>query len=477
MRIPIPSRAGSLPSERPRRSIRLTAQAALASALALLASAPASAQITFKNAFNGLTFDRPIWFGEMPGVPEKTYVVLEQHLGNIILVRKNGAAWAKTTFGHLDVNQANEQGLLGLAFHPDYKSNHKYYVSYDTPSNYNNVIAEREADETLLKDAGKNRVLISITDKYDNHNGGTIAFGPKDGYLYWGTGDGGNQYDPDGNGQNKNVLLAKMLRIDVNKKDAGKEYGIPADNPFAAGGGRGEVWAYGFRNPFKWTFDQLNGDQWVGDVGQDNQEEVDIAVKGGNFGWSVMEGTGGNNNGSMTLPVFSYTHGTGNAVIGGVVYRGNPDSKYYGAYFTSDNGTKASWILRKNPAGGKATQENLATPPTQLSSFGYDAEGRIYACGLYNGIIYQIDSPDLGPAPTAIRNDAAARFARRVFAAAPGATLRMEAFGKAATLEIHSPDGRLAASIARGGAVPAEMRPGVYFLKASGAEAGKLLIQ
>ena len=476
MRIPFPSLPGSFPSDNParRRRVRL-----LYAAAALAFCVPASAQITYKNAFSGLTFDRPIWFGEVPGLAEKTFAVLEQHTGAIIFIRKNGTAWAKSTFMKIDVNQANEQGLLGLAFHPDYKNNRKFYISYDTPSNYNNVISERIADETLLKDSGVNRVLISISDKYDNHNGGTIGFGPKDGFLYFGTGDGGNQYDPEGNGQNKNVLLAKMLRIDVDKKDAGKEYGIPADNPFAGGGGRGEVFAYGFRNPFKWSFDQLNGDQWVGDVGQDAAEEVDIVTKGANFGWKSMEGTGGTNNGSMTLPVFAYSHGTGNAVVGGVVYRGNPASKYYGAYFTSDNGTKASWILRKNPAGGTATQENLTTPPTQLSSFGYDAEGRIYACGLYNGIIYLIDSPDLGPNPTPIRlrNTSADRYARRVFSAAPGAMLRSDAFGKAASLEIHALDGRLAASLAQGQALPAGLRAGVYLLKTAGVDAGKLLVK
>ncbi len=447
-------------------------------ALAALTVSPARAQITYKNAFTGLTFDRPIYFGEVNGMPTRTYCILEQHSGNVYLLTKPAAAWTKTLLMQIDVNQANEQGLLGIAFHPDYKNNHKFYISYDTPNNYNNVISERIADATLMKDSGVNRVLISIADKYDNHNGGTIAFGPKDGFLYWGTGDGGNQYDPEGNGQNKNVLLAKMLRIDVNKKDAGKEYAIPTDNPFAGGGGRGEVFAYGLRNPFKWSFDQVNGDLWVGDVGQDQTEEVDIVTKGANYGWSAMEGPGGNNNGSMILPVFSYGHGTGNAVIGGVVYRGNPTSKYYGAYFTSDNGTKASWILRKNPAGGLATKEDLAVPPTQLSSFGFDADGRIYACGLYNGIIYLIDSPDLGPSPTGIRTGEAARLARRVVSAAPGSRLREDIFGSAAALDLYTLEGRHAASIPRQSPqVPAGFRPGLYLMSADGAEAGKLLVK
>jgi glucose/arabinose dehydrogenase len=449
---------------------------------ALAAVVPVSAQVTvtYKNAF-GLTFDRPIWFGQMPGVAEKTYVILEQHTGTVVLIKQVGNSWVKSTFLKIDVNQAGEQGLLGIAFHPDYKTNRKYYVSYDTPANYNNVVAEREADETLLKDSGKNRVLLSIPDKYDNHNGGTIGFNPKDpnNFLYFGTGDGGDQNDPDGNGQNKNVLLAKMLRIDVDKKDAGKEYAIPTDNPFAGGGGRGEIYAYGFRNPFKWSFDPFNGDLWVGDVGQGQQEEVDIVAKGANYGWDVMEGTLGTNNGSMSLPVFSYGHGDGNAVIGGVVYRGNPASKYYGNYFTSDNGSKNSWMLKKSAtAGAKAASETVNAPPAQLSSYGTDAEGRIYACGIYNGIIYQLDNADLGPNPTSLWHDKEARLARRVLSAAPGELLRDDAFGASASMDVRATDGRAVANISRHvPQVPQGLRPGLYFLKAEGADAGKLLVR
>ena len=444
---------------------------------ALSAPLPGRADIAWKNAFPGVTFDRPIYFGEIPGMAQTTYAVLEQHTGQVILLTKSGTAWNKTVMLKIDVNQANEQGLLGIAFHPDYTHNRKYYVSYDTPENYNNVISERIADSTLTKDSGVNRVLISIPDKYDNHNGGTIAFGPKDGYLYWGTGDGGNQYDPEGNGQNKNVFLAKMLRIDVDKKDAGKEYAIPADNPFASGGGKGEIFAYGFRNPFKWSFDPLNGDLWVGDVGQDQVEEVDIVTKGANYGWSAMEGPNGTNSGSMILPVFSYTHATGNAVIGGIVYRGNPASKYYGVYFTSDNGTKATWALTKDPAGGKAAVEDLSSPPSALSSFGTDTQGLLYACGLNTGAIYLLDSPDLGPVPVGVHDYAAERLAKRVLSAGPDGRLREEAFGPAQALSLYTSAGERAADIARRDPrIPADLQSGIYLLKAAGADAGKLVV-
>ncbi|MDB5104158.1 MAG: glucose sorbosone dehydrogenase [Fibrobacteres bacterium] len=450
------------------------------SALALLAitALSARAQVGFKNAFPGLTFKLPVYFGELPGVPEKTYVVLEQHEGAVTLVTQKNGAWTKSTFLKMDVHQGGEMGLLGIAFHPDFRNNRKYYINYDPPGNLANIIAERQADATLLKDAGTMRELIRVGDKYDNHNGGTLAFGPKDGFLYAGMGDGGSGYDPDGNGQNKNSLLAKMLRIDVDKKDAGREYAIPTDNPFASGGGRGEIFAYGLRNPWKWSFDPVNGDLWVGDVGQDTQEEVDIVTKGSNQGWSTMEGTGGDNNGSMNVPVFTYDHNTGKCIIGGVVYRGNPASKYYGTYFVTDIDSKTLWTLKKNPAGGKAVSEKAGTAPANISSFGTDAEGRVYATGIYNGTVYMLDSPDLGPAPTAVPGSPAWKDAsRRILTAAPGSRLDPSAFGTAAVLGIHGLDGRLLATVARETpGLPIGLKPGIYFASPEGSASQAMVL-
>jgi glucose/arabinose dehydrogenase len=441
-------------------------KAILAAALALAAAA--SAQINFKNAFPGVTFKSPVFFGEVPGMAATTYVVLEQHEGLATLVFKKDNAWTKQTLVKLDVNQTNEMGFLGIAFHPDFKNNHKYYVSYDTPAGDFDMVDERIADATNMKDSAKGRTIFKIADKYENHNGGTIAFGPKDGFLYMGTGDGGSQYDPFGNGQNTNVFLAKMLRIDVDGKAAtGKVYAYPADNPFVNGGGIPEIFAFGFRNPWKWSFDPLNGDLWVGDVGQDNVEEVDIVTKGGNYGWSSMEGPNGNNNGSMSVPVFSYDHGTGQAVIGGVVYRGNPASKYYGTYFTADNGSKAFWNLKKNGTA-KATSTSLGSTATQVSSFGTDATGLIYACGLYTGIIYQLDSPDLGPAASGIAGQPFTEraVASHPFAASRGSRLQPEAFGNSSKVTLFDMDGAAIASVGKETPMlPSSVRAGVYLLK------------
>ncbi|HKP97575.1 MAG TPA: PQQ-dependent sugar dehydrogenase, partial [Fibrobacteria bacterium] len=356
-------------------------QLAIAGAFASFPAATALGQITFKDAFPGKRFDRPVYFGAFPGKPQ-TNVVLEAHQGLALLVYREGTAWVTDTLVKIAVSRENEMGFLGIAFHPDFNANHKYYVSYDPPGTYFNIVDERIADATGMKDSGAPpRTLFKIPDKYSNHNGGTIAFGPKDGYLYYGTGDGGSGGDPDGNAQNPKALLGKFLRIDViNRTDPGLEYGIPADNPFAKStdGSRREIFALGVRNPWKWSFDPLNGDLWVGEVGQDRIEEVDLITLGGNYGWKVMEGPEGTPTDNMILPVFSYTHNTGTCIIGGVVFRGNSASKYYGTYFTADINTKKFWALKKNGTG-LATVENLPNMPTNISSFGTDAEGRIYA--------------------------------------------------------------------------------------------------
>ncbi len=433
----------------------------------------AQSQIKFTNAYPGTKFDRPVYFGPFPGRP-KTNVILEQHLGNALIVYMNtDGSVAKDTLYHATVNGTdNEMGLLGIAFHPDFNTNHKYYICYNPPNTpYHDIVEERIADATGMKDSGtKGRILIDIADPYSNHNGGTLGFGPKDGYLYFGVGDGGSANDPNGNAQNKNAWLGKMHRIDVNSKDAGLEYHIPADNPFAAGGGRPEVFAYGLRNPWKWTFDALTGDMWVGDVGQDNIEEVDILVKGGNYGWKIMEGnrnTGaGTKDSSMIAPLFTYDHATtGNCVIGGVVFRSNPASKYYGDYLISDNGTSLFWALKLNSTG-TATATPLANTPTGFSSFGLDAEGHVYGCGLANGTIYLLDSPDLTPA-TILKPDAAAREAHgRVFTVRPGARLDARAFASAPILEVFGLYGnRLGALRKEDARLPADMDAGVYLLK------------
>ncbi|MDB5103228.1 MAG: glucose sorbosone dehydrogenase [Fibrobacteres bacterium] len=431
-------------------------------------------QVKYTNAFPGLQkFNQPVYFGAFPGKP-KTNVVLEQHTGLALLVYQKGTAWVTDTLVKIDVNLAGEMGLLGIAFHPDYNANHKYYVSYDPPGGtLYNMVDERIADATGMKDSGaKPRNLIKIADKYDNHNGGTIAFGTKDGLLYLGTGDGGSGGDPDGNAQNTNVLLGKFLRIDVNGKDAGLEYAIPAGNPFAKGGGRGEIFALGVRNPWKWSFDPLNGDLWLGDVGQDNIEETDIVTVGGNYGWKVMEGPSGSNTGKMILPIHSYTHSVGTCIIGGVVFRGDPASKLYGTYFTTDINTRKLWALKKNGTG-LAGVEEVTSPPTGISSFGTDAEGRVYVVGINTGLIYTMDSPDLTPAVSVLGRGAFRSGSHgRSFTAAPGARLDAGLFAKSDVLEAFSTSGIRVGLLSKSRPrLPDGFRAGIYLLRPAGGSA------
>jgi glucose/arabinose dehydrogenase len=450
------------------------ASTALLLACALAAEGQAQT-IKFTEAYPGTKFDQPVYFGPFPG-RANTNAVIEQHQANVLLVTKQpDGRVTKDTLYHMKVGQDLEQGLLGLAFHPDYNANHKYYISY-TPSGsaYYDIVEERIADATGLKDGGTGRSLIKIDDPYVNHNGGNIAFGPKDGFLYYAVGDGGGLKDPQGNSQNVNSWLGKMHRIDVNSKDAGLEYHIPADNPFAQGGGRAEIYAYGLRNPWRWSFDAVTGDLWEGDVGEADSEEVNLIAKGGNYGWKAMEGSLGTNNGSMLLPIFTFDHAgiqvnpAGPAIIGGVVYRGDPASKYYGTYFMACYGTKRFWNLKRSASGTVAATALNATP-TNLSSFGVDAQGRIYACGLNNGLVYFLDDPDLTPAVPVRAAGGFRNAAGKAFSARPGGRLDARAFAASARLEVFGLAGdRLGALHREDAALPRGLKAGIYLLKAPG---------
>lgn len=441
---------------------------------AALAVVPAFAQITFTPAFPGLTFVKPVYFGVFPG-KEGAFVVLEQHSGHVLIVSEKEAGWGVDTLWSVQVHQNVEMGLLGIAFHPQFKENRRYFVSYDPPEEFSNVVEERLADETLLKDAGgAGKKIFDIEDPYSNHNGGTIAFGPKDGLLYFGTGDGGSfTNDPLGNGQNKDVLLAKMLRVDVDGQDEGLPYAIPADNPFAAGGGRGEVFAYGLRNPFKWSFDPVTGDLWLGDVGYSSMEEVDVIEKGGNYGWKIMEGTQGTPTEGMKPPVFAYGRNDGTAVIGGQVFRGSSTSKYYGSYFFTDYYSKNLWTLSSKSPGATATKIMLA--PAGLACLGADRSGRLYACGHTDGVIYRLESQDLQGSTVGVHQARAprgsagsGRFTHLSHLSA-GQSLPPKAFASASMLEVYSPQGRRVGSLTRERPrVPQDWHSGLFFLVPAG---------
>ncbi len=324
--------------------------------------------------------------------------------GLLYAVEQRGVVWTLDTQGNvapspfLDISarikSGGEQGLLGLAFHPDYASNGSFFVDY-TNGRGDTVVSEfaRGADGTGNPDS--ERVLLGITQPFSNHNGGMIAFGP-DHYLYISTGDGGSANDPLGNGQRLDTLLGKILRIDV---DSGDPYAIPADNPFADGGGRPEIWDWGLRNPWRLSFDRLTGGLFIGDVGQDLHEEIDVEPAGAggrNYGWNTMEAErcflrSGCDRGGLTLPVVSYDHAGHCSVTGGYVYRGAQYPALYGAYVFSDYCSGLLWAIDADEAleTGRARMFELGSSSLNPSSFGEDEAGELYVVN-GNGGIYRV---------------------------------------------------------------------------------------
>ena len=294
------------------------------------------------------------------------------------------------------VTAGGEQGLLGLTFHPASADNGRFYVMYTAAEEGDNTVSEFTAADGVA-DAASEDIVLAIPDFAGNHNGGMVAFGP-DGYLYIGTGDGGGGGDPEGNGQDPYALLGKILRVDV---DGGDPYAMPPDNPLGQGMDVApEVWAIGMRNPWRFSFDRMTGDLWIGDVGQGTWEEIDAesAGQGGrNYGWDTMEGpdcfsaddcdrTG------LTLPVAAYSHGEGECtVIGGHVYRGELHPDLHGTYLFGDYCSGRIWGLDAAAAleSGEARHVELAQAPFSLSSFGEDESGELYAVDL-GGAIHRI---------------------------------------------------------------------------------------
>lgn len=311
--------------------------------------------------------------------------------GTIAIVR-DGAAQAERFLDIVDRvgSDGSEQGLLSVAFHPRYAENGFLYVNY-TDRRGDTVISRFSAQGDRA-DAASERILLQIDQPYANHNGGLNKFGP-DGYLYIGMGDGGSGGDPQGNGQSLDTLLGKMLRIDV---DGGDPYGIPADNPWAAGGARPEIWAYGLRNPWRFSFDRATGDLYIADVGQNVLEEINFqpaASRGGeNYGWNPMEGDrcfrGACDPSAYVPPIDVYDHGQGCSVTGGYVYRGAAFPALQGFYLFGDYCSGLVWTLRPAPDGGWQRSEPLATD-LPVSSFGEDEAGELYVTTLDGGL-YQV---------------------------------------------------------------------------------------
>ncbi len=289
--------------------------------------------------------------------------------------------------------RGNEEGLLGLAFDPDYSENGRLYVYYSAANPRRSVLSRFQAqpDDLTQADSDSEVIIMEIPQPYSNHNGGQLAFG-LDGYLYIGLGDGGSGGDPESNGQDLGTLLGSVLRIDVSRNTDQPGYGIPSDNPFSGvKGAREEIWAYGLRNPWRFSFDRESGDLWLGDVGQRLWEEIDLIEKGRNYGWNIMEGAHcfrprtGCDTGGLAAPVLEYSSDEGCSVIGGYVYRGNRLPSFQGAYVYADYCSGSIWALRYSD--GQVTEQRLiARLDGNITSFGEDGEGNLYILTQSSGI-------------------------------------------------------------------------------------------
>ncbi|HEX4795610.1 MAG TPA: PQQ-dependent sugar dehydrogenase [Humisphaera sp.] len=343
-------------------------------------------------------FTHPVWFGPVPGAAN-VFAVVEHESGKIWILDKSTSAEFKSVLVDTGKFQTGTRGLLGMVFHPKYATNHRYFFVkhlVDGSGHYTSNLMEAEAAADLKHNSGKPpRVVLKIDDSANVHYGGGLAFGP-DGYLYMGMGDSGPQGDPNGNAQNMSKPLGKMLRMDVDHPDGDKLYSIPADNPFVGRSDvRPEIWAYGFREPWRFSFDPLTNDLWVGDVGQDLYEEVDIARKGENYGWNVYEGFAPYSNRTRrdaehyVPPIFAYTRKYGASVTGGFVYRADPKSSFYGVYIFGDYQNFRLFALTQENRTLKKVRQ-IGKPPEHPVSFGRDEHGELYMVG-YEGMIFKMD--------------------------------------------------------------------------------------
>jgi glucose/arabinose dehydrogenase len=315
-----------------------------------------------------------------------------------ILVIKDGNVLPTPFLGIVSIvgSDGSEQGLLSVVFHPNYTSNGFFFVNYTNKQGDTTIARYQVSDNPDVADPNSARILLTINQPYVNHNGGQLVFGP-DGYLYVGMGDGGAANDPHDNGQNLNTLLGKILRLDVDNADP---YGVPQNNPFVnQSDARPEIWSYGWRNPWRFSFDQATGDMYIADVGQNQYEEVDVELAGTsggqNYGWRLMEGLHCFNPQNcdpasldVVLPVVEYDHSQGCSVTGGYVYRGSDFPDLTDVYFYGDYCSGIIWGLRRE-ADGNWAQAQLLQAKANISSFGQDETGEVYVVD-HRGDIFQI---------------------------------------------------------------------------------------
>lgn len=358
-------------------------------------SAPSAEEVVFSEFASG--FNRPLYVTHADDGSERLFV-LEQ-TGKVWII--NDGVRARQPF--IDISglisaSANrpysEQGLLGLAFHPEYSANGGFFVNYTDRSGAT-VVARYQVSLSNpdVADPGSGQIIFQLGQPYANHNGGHIDFGP-DGFLYISLGDGGSANDPLGAGQNRRLLLGAMLRIDV---DGASPYAIPPDNPFVGDDSAlDEIWAYGLRNVWRFSFDRVTGDMYLADVGQNLLEEISFqpadSAGGENYGWNVWEGTNpfaGGNASDHVPPVFEYPHSLGCSVTGGYVYRGGAIPQLEAVYLFGDYCTGRMWAMYRDPDLNWRAEE-FANTGWAISSFGEDEAGEIYVVD-YAGTIYRID--------------------------------------------------------------------------------------
>lgn len=353
------------------------------------------AQYNFEVAFPNLTFSSPLDLQNAGDGTNRIFVVEQT---GIIKVFPNNQNVSNTKI-FLDitdrVTSGGETGLLGLAFHPDFETNGYFYVNYTAPNPLRTVISRFQISAANPDSADKNSELILMTydQPFSNHNGGCVAFGP-DGYLYIGAGDGGSGGDPLNNGQSITTHLGKILRIDVDNPQPPLNYGIPSDNPFADSVNvsvKKEIFAWGLRNPWRFSFDFNSNWLWCADVGQNNWEEVDIIENGGNYGWRCYEGNHTYNtsgcNGIYQFPLWEYSHSVGFSITGGYVYRGQSVPELTGKYICGDYGTARVWAIEYDGTN-PATSTQITTAQGSITSFGQDEFRELYLIS-FNGKIYK----------------------------------------------------------------------------------------
>ena len=362
-----------------------------------------SQQVAFEPVFGMKEkFHKPVWFGGHPTV-QGGYLIAEKSKGTISLLERVDGEEVISPFVNIldEIYVANDEGLLGVALHPGFAENGRYFMMHETMTGQQRgmAVVERVASADRRKDSGNpTRSILRWNIDTLFHHGGGLEFGP-DGFLYIGMGDGGPQEDPEGKAQDLSRFEGSLLRIDVDREEEGRAYGIPGDNPFVTGDSkerRPEIFAYGLRQPWRFSFDPANGDLWVGDVGQNRFEEVCIVRSGENHGWNIQEGFSlfstqyRTESAEYTPPVVAFLRKHGVSVTGGYVMRTDPQSSFHGVYICADYQSKKVWGITQRDRKLKVIRQ-IGTAPDRIVSFGRDPAGELYAVGYSKGVVYRVD--------------------------------------------------------------------------------------